>query len=47
MIAKGRSLRFLSDIKVFEVPFFQRPYVWEEDNWQELLDGFWKRRLSF
>ena len=26
---KGRTL---------EVPFFQRSYVWEEDNWERFLD---------
>lgn len=34
MKAEGKSLKFLCGIKIFEVPFFQRPYVWEKDNWQ-------------
>ena len=23
----------------FEIPFFQRPYVWNEDNWKQLVDS--------
>lgn len=25
--------------RIFEVPFFQRPYVWKEDNWEELWNN--------
>lgn len=28
----------INNIKV-EIPFFQRPYVWNEDNWKSLLDS--------
>lgn len=38
MEAKGQSLKMLFDTDVLEVPFFQRPYVWNEENWKELLD---------
>ena len=47
MKAEGKSLRFLCGINIFEVPFFQRPYVWEEDNWQELLDGLLEEEAHF
>ena len=40
MKAGAKSLRFLGEGKKLEVPFFQRRYVWEESNWQELLDAF-------
>lgn len=47
MKAEGKSLKFLCGIKIFEVPFFQRPYVWEKDNWQELLDGLLEEEAHF
>ena len=25
---------------IFKVPFFQRKYVWDKDNWEELFDSF-------
>ncbi len=40
MEAKAKSLRFLGEGKKLTVPFFQRTYVWNEDNWEELLDSF-------
>lgn len=40
MKAEAKSLRFLGEGKKLSVPFFQRRYVWEETNWQELLDTF-------
>jgi uncharacterized protein with ParB-like and HNH nuclease domain len=34
------TLHWLSQEKIkLEVPFFQRPYVWEEDDWQELINS--------
>ena len=40
MKAGAKSLRFLGEGKKLSVPFFQRRYVWEESNWQELLESF-------
>ena len=40
MDAKAKSLRFLGEGKKLTVPFFQRSYVWNKDNWAELLDSF-------
>lgn len=37
MEANGHPLRFLCDEAVLEIPFFQRPYVWNDDNWEDLL----------
>lgn len=33
MEAKGQPLRFLCDEQILEIPFFQRAYVWNDDNW--------------
>ena len=38
MEAKGLSLRFLCDEQILEIPFFQRAYVWNDENWQDLLE---------
>lgn len=37
---KGAGKRF-DYIKgnIFEIPFFQRPYVWEEKNWKQLIES--------
>lgn len=40
MKAKAKSLRFLGEGKELAVPFFQRHYVWEQENWDELLKNF-------
>lgn len=40
MEAKDQSLRFLGEKKQLTVPFFQRRYVWKEENWDELLVSF-------
>lgn len=45
MKAGAKSLRFLGEGKKLEVPFFQRRYVWEESNWQELLETFQNREI--
>jgi hypothetical protein len=37
MEAKAKDLMFLSQTQKVEIPFFQRSYVWEEDNWSDLL----------
>lgn len=39
MEAEGRSLNFLvQEDSTLEIPFFQRPYVWSKENWNDLLD---------
>lgn len=40
MKAEAKSLRFLGEGKELAVPFFQRHYVWEKENWDELLKNF-------
>jgi len=38
MKAESKSFSFLNEIQTFEIPFFQRAYVWKKDNWEELLE---------
>lgn len=40
MQAKAKSLRWLGEGKKLTIPFFQRNYVWKEENWEELLYSF-------
>lgn len=41
MVAKAASLKDIieSEPHRLEIPFFQRRYVWKEENWQELLEA--------
>ena len=39
MKAEAKSLRFLGESNKLSVPFFQRHYVWSEDNWIELIES--------
>ena len=32
---------------VLEVPFFQRPYVWDEENWSSLVLSINNRNAAF
>jgi uncharacterized protein with ParB-like and HNH nuclease domain len=38
MNAESQPLNFICDIKIFEIPFFQRGYVWGTENWEELFE---------
>ncbi len=40
MEAKERPLGFLSLEGKIIIPFFQRTYIWNKDNWDELLSEF-------
>lgn len=44
MEAKEKSFSFMESEGLIEVPFFQRPYVWKEEQWEQLyndlLDSF-------
>lgn len=42
MEAKAKGLKFLTMEGKVKIPFFQRTYVWSEDNWEELLDELLK-----
>ena len=41
MKAEAKSMQYLSTVKQFEIPYFQRAYVWEEQNWGQLIEQ-WK-----
>jgi hypothetical protein len=38
MDAKSKAFSFLSNEGIVKIPFFQRPYVWEETNWSDLFE---------
>ena len=38
MKAEAKSLRFLGESNKLAVPFFQRRYVWNMENWNELVE---------
>lgn len=40
--AEARSLSYLTQLHILEIPFFQRPYVWEEENWEKLYKSFFE-----
>ena len=46
MEAAGKSLKFLENVYRIKVPFFQRNYVWGEENWQDLLDELYYNTKS-
>lgn len=39
MKAYGNSFSVIRNNYKYEIPFFQRRYVWDEDNWSELLES--------
>ena len=39
MKAEDKSFYFLATPSYYDVPFFQREYVWTEENWSELLEN--------
>lgn len=47
MEAKEKSLTFLrQEQALYNVPYFQRSYVWRRDNWEELWDELTSERKS-
>jgi len=40
MKAEEKGLRFLTMEGKVKIPFFQRTYVWNEDNWEDLMEEF-------
>ena len=42
MEAKARPFSFIEEVEILEIPFFQRSYVWERENWEELLSDLLK-----
>ncbi len=39
MRAEDKSFYFLATPSYYDIPFFQRAYVWSEENWSELLSN--------
>ena len=40
MKAEEKALRFLTMEGKVKIPFFQRTYVWDENNWEDLIEEF-------
>lgn len=43
MRAEDKSFYFLTTPSYYDIPFFQRAYVWNEENWSELLNNLTSR----
>ena len=43
MEAREREFKFLATEGRVTVPFFQRTYVWEQENWENLLQGLFSK----
>lgn len=39
MQAYSSNFNLLSQPQIYEIPFFQRAYVWDENNWEQLLEN--------
>ena len=46
MQAKETDFGFMSSTMSVEIPYFQRGYVWNEENWEELLDNLLDNKQS-
>ncbi len=46
MKAEAKSLTFLANEGSVQIPFFQRAYVWNEDNWEELISDLLQKDKS-
>ena len=46
MEAKGTSFTFMLSSLSLEIPFFQRSYVWDQNNWEDLLENLLDNRQS-
>ena len=38
MEAKEQALSYIKGQKIYKIPFFQRTYVWNQDNWEAIWD---------
>ena len=43
MEAHDKSFSFMGTQCYYDIPFFQRAYVWDKDNWQELMENLTSR----
>ena len=46
MRAEDKSFYFLATPSYYDIPFFQRAYVWNEENWGELLSNLTSRNQN-
>ena len=46
MKAEAKPLNFITVEGLIKVPFFQRPYVWDEENWGKLFEDLADNRDS-
>ena len=46
MRAEDKSFYFLTSPSYYDIPFFQRAYVWNDDNWSELLSNLTSRNQN-
>ena len=47
MEAKEHAFSFIAGHNYFDIPFFQRNYVWEEANWKDLLVSLCESKTGF
>lgn len=47
MQANGNNFSLLSQPQIYEIPFFQRSYVWDENNWEQLLENLTTSQNSY
>ncbi len=47
MEAREKSLNFITKEKKIVIPFFQRPYVWTQENWEDLFNDLMKDKSHF
>ena len=40
MFVHSENFNFIKDSGYYEIPYFQRKYVWDEDNWEQLIENF-------
>jgi len=46
MKAEAKGFKFLSLEGKVKIPFFQRSYVWDKDNWEDLLSELFNKTKS-
>ena len=39
MFVHSENFNFIKDSGYYEIPYFQRKYVWDEDNWEQLIEN--------
>jgi uncharacterized protein with ParB-like and HNH nuclease domain len=47
MQANSSNFSLLSQPQIYEIPFFQRSYVWDENNWEQLLENLQSSQNSY